>query len=132
MLGLISLFSALNNLQTGIVHPDIVASRKDEIDLAHKTSVKSIMTTTFQIRALETVSGYKFVLMAENKANSKKLDNKLEEIYKTFVNYVIKLPFLSVNICLCRNNKEYKINNLKKGVMIYFIENDIIYIYIYL
>jgi hypothetical protein len=78
MLGLISLFSALNNLQTGIVHPDIIASRKDEIDLTHKSSVKSIMTTTFQIRALETVSGYKFVLMANNKAEAKKLDNKLE------------------------------------------------------
>jgi hypothetical protein len=29
MLGLISLFSALNNLQTGVVHPDIILSRKD-------------------------------------------------------------------------------------------------------
>lgn len=29
LLGLISLFSAVNNLQTGIVHPDIVAARKD-------------------------------------------------------------------------------------------------------
>ena len=28
LLGLISLFSAVNNLQTGIVHPDIVSSRK--------------------------------------------------------------------------------------------------------
>ena len=29
LLGLISLFSAVNNLQTGIVHPDIVNARKD-------------------------------------------------------------------------------------------------------
>jgi len=29
LLGLISLFSAVNNLQSGIVHPDIVSGRKD-------------------------------------------------------------------------------------------------------
>lgn len=28
-LGLISMFSSLNSLQTGIVHPDIVTARKD-------------------------------------------------------------------------------------------------------
>lgn len=88
----------MNNLQTGIVHPDIVANRKDEIDLLHKTSVKSINTTKFQIRVLDTVSGYRFVLMADYKVDSKKIDSKLEEIYKTFVNYVIKAPFFNV-IC---------------------------------
>lgn len=29
LLGLISLFSAVNNLQTGIVHPDLIAARED-------------------------------------------------------------------------------------------------------
>lgn len=29
LLGLISLFSAVNNLQSGIVHPEIVSNRKD-------------------------------------------------------------------------------------------------------
>lgn len=77
LLGLISLFSAVNNLQTGIVHPDIVAARKDEIDLSHKTSVKSMTTNTFQIRVLDTVSGYRFVLMADYKVDAKKLDHKL-------------------------------------------------------
>lgn len=97
LLGLISLFSAVNSLQKGIVHPDIVAARKDQIDLTHKSSVKSLNTTTFQIRVLDTVSGYRFVLVADNKMDSKKIDNKLEQIYKTFVNYVIKAPFMNVD-----------------------------------
>ena len=78
LLGVISLFSAINNLQTGIVHPDVEANRKDEIDLAHKDSVKSLMTSTFQIRAYDSISGYRFILMANNMIDSKKLDNKLE------------------------------------------------------
>ena len=76
LLGLISLFSAVNNLQTGIVHPDIVSSRKDEVDLAHKSSVKSMSTSTFQIRVMDNISGYRFVLMAHNKADPKKIDSK--------------------------------------------------------
>jgi hypothetical protein len=83
------------------------------------------MTTTFQIRVLDTVSGYKFVLMANNnKADSKTLDNKLEEIYKTFVDYVIKSPFLSVKIYLYRKNKEYRTRNSKKRVMIFYIVHE--------
>lgn len=71
-----------------------MANRQGEIDLTHKSSIKSINTTTFQIRVLDTVSGYRFVLMADVKVDSKKLDLKLEEIYKAFVNYVIKAPFM--------------------------------------
>ena len=77
LLGLISLFSAVNNLQTSIVHPDIVGARKDEVDLAHKSSVKSMSRSTFQIRVLDNISGYRFVLMAHNKADPKKIDSKL-------------------------------------------------------
>lgn len=35
-------------------------------------------TSTFQIRVLDTISGYRFALMADYKMDSKKLDNKLE------------------------------------------------------
>lgn len=90
----------MNNLQTGIVHPDIISSRKDELDLTFKTSLKSINTSSFQIRTLDSVSAYRFVLMADNKVDSKKMDNKLEEIYKAFVNYVIKAPFFNVRACV--------------------------------
>ena len=36
--------------------------------------------------------------MAHNKAEPKKIDSKLEEVYKAFVNYVIKAPFFNVHL----------------------------------
>ena len=53
-------------------------NRKDEIDLGHKDSVKSLTTSTFQIRVFDSISGYRFVLMGNNLIDSKKLDSKLE------------------------------------------------------
>ncbi len=35
-------------------------------------------------------------MTASNIIDAKRLDNKLEELYKTFVNYVIKAPFFNV------------------------------------
>ena len=78
LLGIVSLVSAVNNLQTGIVHPEIIAERKDDIDLVHKNNIKSISTTTFQIRMLDNVSVYKFALMAPNSIKSSYLDDKLD------------------------------------------------------
>lgn len=114
LLGLISLFSAVNNLQSGIVHPEIVSNRKDQIDLSHKSSLKSITASTFKIRVLDTVSGYRFVLMADHRIDSNKIDSKLEQIYKSYVNYVIKSPFFNVNAHLFRKNKKLRVNNLKE------------------
>ena len=78
LLGLISLVSAVNNLQTGIVHPEIVSERKDDVDLTHKSNIKSMSTSTFQIRMLDNVSGYRFALMASNHIKSSYLDDKLD------------------------------------------------------
>ncbi len=69
---MISLVSAVNNLQTGIVHPDviyfinmqIIAERKDDVDLINKNNIKSLTTTKFQLKLFDTVKGYRFVLMA--------------------------------------------------------------------
>jgi len=49
------------------------------------------------MRFLDTISGYLFIISAGNVVDPKKLDGKLEEIYKTFVNFVIKAPFFNVN-----------------------------------
>ena len=72
--------------------------RKDDVDLTHKSNIKSISTSTFQIRMLDNVSGYRFALVASNHINSGFLDDKLDEIYKCFVNFVIKAPFFNVRI----------------------------------
>ena len=34
-------------------------------------------TNTFQIRVFDNISGYRFVLMASNKADQKKIESKL-------------------------------------------------------
>lgn len=48
------------------------------------------------MRFLDTVSGYMFIISAANPIDSRKLDGKLDQIYKTFVDYVIKAPFFNV------------------------------------
>ena len=100
---LLTLGSNLNNLNTmqaEITHPDIKNNRKDEIDLAKNSSIKAINASTFQMRFLDTVSGYMFIISAANPIDSRKLDGKLDQIYKTFVDYVIKAPFFNVRVPL--------------------------------
>lgn len=42
-----------------------------------KSNIKSINTTTFQLRLLDSVGGYKFALMTGNNIDSKTIDAKL-------------------------------------------------------
>lgn len=86
----------LNTMQAEIIHPDIKNNRQDEIDLAKNSSIKSITASTFQIRFLDTISGYMFIISASNTLEHRKLDNKLDQIYKAFVDFVIKAPFFNV------------------------------------
>ncbi len=64
--------------------------------MIQKNNIKSISTSTFQLRVFDNVSGYRFALMAGNNVKSSYLDEKLDEIYKCFVNFVIKAPFFNV------------------------------------
>jgi len=64
-------------MQAAVIHPDIKNNRRDEIDLAKKSSIKSISASTFQMRFLDTISGYMFIVSAANSVDQKKLDNKL-------------------------------------------------------
>lgn len=106
MLTLGSNLNNLNTMQAQITHPDIKNNRKDEIDLAKNSSIKSINASTFQMRFLDTVSGYMFIVSAGNGTDSKKMDSKLDQIYKSFVDYVIKAPFFNVNITWFRPHKK--------------------------
>lgn len=83
-------------MQAQIIHPDIRNNRQEEVDLAKNTSIKSISASTFQMRFLDTVSGYMFIISASNLVEQRKLDLKLDQIYKAFVDYVIKAPFFNV------------------------------------
>ena len=77
---LLTLGSNLNNLNTlqkEIIYPDIKNNRKDELDLTKSSSIKSINASTFQMRFLDTISGYMFIISAGNAFDHKKLDNKL-------------------------------------------------------
>lgn len=106
---LLTLGSSLNNLNTmqgEIIHPDIKNSRKDEIDLAKNSSIKSINASTFQMRFLDTISGYMFIISSSNSITQTKLDTKLEQIYKIFVDYIIKSPFFNVTIPTIRAPKK--------------------------
>jgi hypothetical protein len=98
MLTLGSNLNNLNTMQTEIIHPDIKNNRKDEINLAKNSSIKSINASTFQMRFLDTVSGYMFIISAGNSVDTKKIDAKLDQIYKTFVDYVIKAPYFNVEM----------------------------------
>ena len=98
---LLTLGSNLNNLNTmqaAIIHPDIRSNRKEELDLAKNTSIKAINTSTFQMRFLDTISGYMFILSAPNAHDARKLDGKLELVYRNFVDFVIKGPFFNVRV----------------------------------
>jgi hypothetical protein len=64
-------------MQGEIIHPDIKNSRKEEIDLAKNSSIKSINASTFQMRFLDTISGYMFIISSSNLITQAKLDSKL-------------------------------------------------------
>lgn len=85
-------------MQAQIIHPDIKNNRKDEIDLAKNSSIKSINASNFQMQFLDTVSGYMFIISAAKGIDQRKLDIKLDQIYRTFVDFVIKAPFFNVNV----------------------------------
>ena len=48
------------------------------------------------MRFLDTISGYMFIISAGNGIDAKRLDGKLDQIYKMFVDYVIKAPYFNV------------------------------------
>ena len=50
------------------------------------------------MRFLDTVSGYMFIISCGNGVMPTKLDQKLDQIYKTFVDYVIKAPYFNVSV----------------------------------
>lgn len=58
------------------------------------------------MRFLDTVSGYMFIISAPNGLEPRKLDTKLENIYKQFVDYIIKAPFFNVLVWLFRALKK--------------------------
>ena len=83
-------------MQAEIIHPEVKNNRRDEIDLAKNSSIKSINASTFQMRFLDTISGYMFIISAGNSVDWKRLDGKLDQIYKMFVDYIIKAPYFNV------------------------------------
>jgi len=111
-------------MQAEIIHPDIKNNRKDEIDLAKNSSIKSINASTFQMRFLDTVSGYMFIISAGNGIDFRKLDSKLDQIYKTFVDYVIKAPFFNVQLMLFRRQKKSTIQYSSKNAIKFSIRYD--------
>lgn len=73
------------------------------------------------MRFLDTVSGYMFIISAPNGLEPRKLDTKLENVYKQFVDYIIKAPFFNVLFLVIQSTE--KVDNptfLKKC-------NDILY-----
>lgn len=73
------------------------------------------------MRFYDSISGYRFILIASNSIDQKKIDSKLEEIYKVYVNYVLKAPFLNVNTIIFRNNKRLRVLPFEKKVMRFYI-----------
>ena len=69
------------------------------------------------MRFLDTVSGYMFIISAGNMIDFRKLDSKLDQIYKTFVDYVIKAPYFNVPMMLLRPQR--------KSITPYFSKNAI-------
>lgn len=111
-------------MQAEIIHPDIKNNRMDEIDLAKNSSIKSISASTFQMRFLDTISGYMFIISASNLLDQRKLDNKLDQIYKTFVDFVIKAPFFNVTPNIPRAPKRSTTRSSSKNAMRYCILFD--------
>jgi hypothetical protein len=117
LLGMGSNLHSLNIIQASTVHPDIRSNSKDEIDIAKNSSFKSINCSTFQMRCFDTVSDYRFIISASVLSDQRKLDAKLEQIYKIFVDYVIKSPFFNVAYLSFRAHKRLKIQPSSKNAM---------------
>jgi hypothetical protein len=111
-------------MQAEIIHPDIKNNRQDEIDLAKNSSIKSISASTFQMRFLDTVSGYMFIISASNSLEQRKLDIKLDQIYKAFVDYVIKAPFFNVSTIRSSPPKRSTIPSSSRNPTRYFTVID--------
>ena len=111
-------------MQAEIIHPDIKNNRQDEIDLAKNSSIKSISASTFQMRFLDTVSGYMFIISASNSLEQRKLDIKLDQIYKAFVDYVIKAPFFNVFTIRLSPPKRWTIPSSSRNPTKYFTVID--------
>ena len=77
------------------------------------------------MRFLDTISGYMFIISASNLLDQRKLDNKLDQIYKTFVDFVIKAPFFNVNFPIARALKRSTIRSSSKNAMRYSIPFDL-------
>ena len=125
---LLTLGSNLNNLNTmqkEIIYPDIKNNRKDELDLTKNSSIKSINASTFQMRFLDTISGYMFIISAGNSFDQKKLDNKLQNIYKCFVDYIIKAPFFNVKLYISRAPKRQITPSSSKKATKFYIQIEL-------
>lgn len=94
MLGLTSLFYAVDNLQSTIV-PEKASSEynSNQIDFLNKNHIQDIETSTFRMSVLQTVTGFRFMLLTEPESTFRKNMEALRQIYKLFTDYVLKDPF---------------------------------------
>lgn len=76
------------------------------------------------MRFLDTISGYMFIISASNIIDQRKLDNKLDQIYKAFVDFVIKAPFFNVFNSSYRAHKKSITRSSSKNATKYSIIID--------
>ena len=69
------------------------------------------------MRFLDTVSGYMFIISSGNGVDFRKLDAKLDQVYKTFVDYVIKAPYFNVPQILARQPRRWTIRSSSRNAM---------------
>lgn len=96
LLGLTSLFYSIDNLQSTIV-PERASKEytQSQIDFLNKNHIQDIETSTFRLSILQTLTGYRFLLLTEPTALHRKNQDSLRQIHKLFTDYALKDPSYS-------------------------------------
>ena len=79
--------------------------------------IESIHTDAFTLRCLHSLTGFKFVILAERNANESDLAEVLAGIYRNFSDYVQKNPFYTEGMLIKIDLFEDKVSSKRSILM---------------
>lgn len=69
---------------------------KQENKMPNKIKLESVVTESFKLHCFETMTGMKFVVIADTNVPQLEAKTFLKQLYEAFADYVLKDPFFVV------------------------------------
>jgi trafficking protein particle complex subunit 4 len=65
--------------------------------MPNKIKLESVVTESFKLHCFETMTGMKFVVIADTSVSQQDAKSFLKQLYEAFADYILKDPFFVVS-----------------------------------